>query len=57
MVPKEIGFTKKHFENIYGFLGKKKMVNKEEKQNDYYFIKDINGLISEVQMNSYEFHI
>lgn len=50
-------FYKKHFENIYGFLGKKKIVNKEEKQNDYYFIKDINGLISEVQMNSYEFHI
>ena len=50
-------FYKKHFENIHGFLGKKKIVNKEEKQNDYYFIKDINGLISEVQMNSYEFHI
>ena len=50
-------FYKKHFLNIHGFLGKKKIVNKEEKQNDYYFIKDINGLISEVQMNSYEFHI
>lgn len=50
-------FYKKHFENIYKFLGKKIIKNKSDKQNDYYYIKDINGLISEVQMNSYEFHI
>ena len=28
-----------------------------KKKNDYYFIKDLNGLMYEVQMNSYEFHI
>lgn len=50
-------FYKKHFENIYGFLGKKKLTTSNDKQNDFYYIKDINGLISEVQMNSYEFHI
>ena len=50
-------FYKKDFENIYNFLEKKKIKNKNDKQNDYYYIKDINGLISEVQMNSYEFHV
>ena len=50
-------FYKKHFENLRKFLGKKILKKEKEKQNDYYYIKDINGLISEVQMNSYEFHI
>lgn len=50
-------FYKKHFENIHGFLGVKKLKVKGDQRNDYYYIKDINGLISEVQMNSYEFHI
>ena len=50
-------FYKKHFENIHKFLGMKKINSKSDHQNDYYYIKDINGLISEVQMNSYEFHI
>lgn len=50
-------FFKKHFENLHNFLGKKRLTSKNEHQNDYYYIKDINGLISEVQMNSYEFHI
>ena len=50
-------FYKKHFENFHKFLGMKKLTNKGDHQNDYYYIKDINGLISEVQMNSYEFHI
>ena len=50
-------FYKKHFENIHKFLGKKKINDNSDHQNDYYYIKDINGLISEVQMNSYEFHI
>ena len=50
-------FFKKHFENIHKFLGLKRIKSKKEHQNDYYYIKDINGLISEVQMNSYEFHV
>ncbi|MCM1053493.1 MAG: non-homologous end-joining DNA ligase [Ruminococcus sp.] len=49
-------FFKKHLkENKY--LGKKILKGKESKQDDYYYIKDINGLIKEVQMNSIEFHI
>ncbi len=50
-------FFKKHFENLHKFLGLKRIKSKKEHQNDYYYIKDINGLISEVQMNSYEFHV
>lgn len=50
-------FFKKHFENIYKTLGKKKLKNDQGKKEDYYYIKDINGLLSEVQMNSFEFHI
>ena len=50
-------FYKKHFENLHKFLGVKRLGKEKDKQNDYYYIKDINGLISEVQMNSYEFHI
>ena len=43
-------FFMKHLNNKY--LGTKKVNN-----HKYNYIKDINGLISEVQMNSYEFHI
>ncbi len=50
-------FFKKHFENINAGIGKIKIPNKKNKKEDYYYIKDIFGLISEVQMNSYEFHI
>ncbi len=50
-------FFKKHFENLHKFLGLKRIKSKKEHQNDYYYIKDINGLIGEVQMNSYEFHV
>ena len=50
-------FFKKHFENLHKFLGLKRIKSNKEHQNDYYYIKDINGLISEVQMNSYEFHV
>lgn len=45
-------FYKKHMENIDGYLGCKKI-----KGEDYYYIKDTLGILSEVQMNSYEFHI
>lgn len=48
-------FFKKHFENNK-YLGKKVVIS-NKKKNDYYFIKDLNGLMYEVQMNSYEFHI
>ena len=50
-------FYKKHFENLDGYLGVKKLRKSEGKRNDYYYIKDINGILAEVQMNSYEFHI
>ena len=50
-------FYKKHFENIDNCLGVKKLKNKDDARNDYYYIKDINGIMQEVQMNSYEFHI
>lgn len=50
-------FFKKHFENINKFLGIKKLKNENGNKEDYYYIKDKNGLLSEVQMNSYEFHI
>lgn len=41
-------FYKKHLENSHGFL---------EKLGNYYYILDTIALLSEVQMNSYEFHI
>ena len=44
-------FFKKHFEENK-YLNKKKV-----NLHNYYYINDINGLISEVQMNSIEFHI
>ena len=50
-------FYKKHFENLDGYLGVKKMRSSGDNRNDYYYIKDINGIMQEVQMNSYEFHI
>jgi len=50
-------FYKKHMENIYHGLNKIIVKNKEGIKEDYYYIKNITGLISEVQMNSIEFHI
>lgn len=50
-------FFKKHFENMDKYLGMKRLKNDNGNKEDYYYIKDINGLISEVQMNSFEFHI
>ena len=35
----------------------KKLVKEKIKTNDYYYFKNISGLLSEVQNNSYEFHI
>ncbi len=49
-------FFKKHFEEN-PYLGKISIKGKSGKKEDYYYIKDIQGLIYEVQMNSFEFHI
>lgn len=49
-------FFKKHLEMHEG-LGRKKISGKEDLKSDYYYIKDESGLIGEVQMNSFEFHI
>lgn len=49
-------FFKKHFE-INKYLNKIYIKNKHGNKEDYYYINDINGLISEVQMNSIEYHI
>ena len=49
-------FFKKHLENIDNLLGKINISNNAKEEN-YYYIKNVEGLISEVQMNSFEFHI
>ncbi len=50
-------FFKKHFENTNNYLNKIIIKNKSSNdEDDYYYITDVCGLISEVQMNSYEFH-
>jgi len=49
-------FFKKHLENRNKGLGTKKITSASHKE-DYYYIKDITGLINELQMNSFEFHI
>lgn len=49
-------FFKKHLENKNTGIGKINIPSKDHR-NDYYYIKDSVGLISEVQMNSFEFHI
>lgn len=48
----EENFFMKHLNTNSKNIGKKKF-----KKNDYYYIKNVSGLIEEVQMNSYEFHI
>lgn len=50
-------FFMKHLNTSSKNLGKKTIKNKMSENSDYYYIKNINGLLSEVQMNSYEFHI
>jgi len=50
-------FFMKHLNNDSKNLGKKTIKNKNDEESDYYYIKNVNGLLSEVQMNSYEFHI
>lgn len=50
-------FFKKHLETKSEGIGSITLPNDKGKKEDYYYIKDITGLISEVQMNSYEFHV
>jgi len=50
-------FYKKHFENKNKNLGRKNISCESHHKEDYYYIKNAVGLIEEVQMNGYEFHI
>lgn len=50
-------FFMKHLNTDSKDLGKKMIADEDGVKKDYYYIKNVNGLISEVQMNSYEFHI
>ena len=50
-------FFKKHLKNQKRYLEKINISSKNDKEKDYYYILDEIGLLSEVQMNSYEFHI
>ena len=50
-------FYKKHLENKDGYLEKINITSKSDNKKDYYYILDNLGLLSEIQMNSYEFHL
>lgn len=50
-------FFKKHLETKSGGIGSITLPSEKGKKEDYYYLKDITGLISEVQMNSFEFHV
>lgn len=50
-------FFMKHLNTTSKNIGKKLIKNKHDKKSDYYYFKNINGLLEEIQMNSYEFHI
>lgn len=50
-------FFMKHLNNESKNLGIKKIRNKEDENSDYYYFKNATGLLEEVQMNSFEFHI
>ena len=50
-------FFKKHLETKSEGIGKKILPNDKRKKEDYYYIKNSKGLIDEVQMNSFEFHV
>ena len=49
-------FFKKHLANFTGFA-QIDLPNDENKKEDYYYVTDPIGIISEAQMNSIEFHI
>ncbi len=50
-------FFQKHFNNHNKGIGVLNIFSEEEEKSDYYYIKNISGLISEAQMNSIEFHM
>ncbi|HEY8443396.1 MAG TPA: DNA ligase D [Clostridia bacterium] len=50
-------FFKKHRENEGKGIGKMPVINSEGKDQDYFYIENIFGLISEAQMDAIEFHI
>ncbi|MGM9834256.1 MAG: non-homologous end-joining DNA ligase [Bacilli bacterium] len=50
-------FFMKHLNTDSNNIGKKRIKDKNNNYKDYYYIKNIMGLIEETQMNSYEFHI
>jgi len=50
-------FFMKHLNSDSNSIGKKLIKDKSGDKQDYYYIKNTNGLLEEVQMNSYEFHI
>ena len=54
---KEECFFMKHFDTKNPGIGKIKVPSKKGNKEDYYYIKTTVGLIFEVQMNSYEFHV
>ncbi len=49
-------FAKHNFANSEGIV-EMRIPSKSGKKEDYYHIESVQGLIAEVQMNSYEFHI
>ncbi len=51
-------FFMKHFnQKVNKGLNKKLITSKNGEKTDYYYIKNTSGLVGEVQMNSFEFHI
>ncbi len=50
-------FFKKHLDAKNKGFGKVNIPSESDRKEDYYYIKDISGLVSEVQMNAIEFHI
>jgi len=49
-------FYKKHLEKNLKGMGMINLPRKSDGKEDFYYIKDISGIISEVQMNAIEFH-
>ena len=56
--PNNDKFFMKHLnKDVNRDLGKKIITDKDGNKSDYYYIKNTSGIIKEVQMNSYEFHV
>ena len=55
--PNGESFYKKHFDDVAKGMKKVLLRKDGEKRRDYYYIQNKVGLLSEVQMNGYEFHI